>query len=221
LHCHGGRGGKSLTSSLLYYINPIIQAQFIISPDHDFSEKGAISKINYRERFRQYKKLIIKIIDAPRMKSLVARFNAQLFQVYSPDGQASLPPAEEQAVVDEEEEFCRAFQDDVVISELLPGTVFRNFSYNLSSATDSTPVLFTPVITPPPNPDALSVLPPNLGESPAAANAEGEPTDEPAVTTKKKKSSKKTDKPPAEANRRSTRNDGGAARKAGGKVTKA
>jgi len=61
------------------------QAQFIISPDRLFAEKGAVSKINYYDRFKQYKKLIVKNIDSPQMKVLVAWLNALLFQIHSKD----------------------------------------------------------------------------------------------------------------------------------------
>ena len=93
-------------------LSSLIQAQFIISPDQLFSEKGAISKINYCDRFKQYKKLIIKNIDTPRMEQLITRLNTELFHVHSPNGPSS---AGAQIVIDEEEEFCLAFQNEVTI----------------------------------------------------------------------------------------------------------
>ncbi|KAF9790700.1 hypothetical protein BJ322DRAFT_988395, partial [Thelephora terrestris] len=58
-----------------------VVAQFIISPDHTFSEKGAITKIDYRDRFKQYKKFIIKTLESPRMKMLMAQLESELFQI--------------------------------------------------------------------------------------------------------------------------------------------
>ena len=57
----------------------LAQAQFIISPDYLFAKKGTISKIDYYSCFKQSKRNIIKNIDSPQMKVLVAQLNAQLF----------------------------------------------------------------------------------------------------------------------------------------------
>ena len=70
-HHFGSRHHKLFT---LFSYNPLtrlIQAQFMISPDRTFLEMGAISRINYRDRFKQYKRLIIKNANTPRMSELV------------------------------------------------------------------------------------------------------------------------------------------------------
>ena len=79
----------------------LTQAQFIISPDRAFSETGAISKIDYCDRFKQYKKFIIRNADTPRMRTLVAQLERELLQVRSPDEQA----AEEPEPINEEVDF--------------------------------------------------------------------------------------------------------------------
>ena len=94
-----------------------MQAQFLISPDHVFTEKGVVSKIDYRDRFKQYKKLIIKNIDSPQMKILMTRFNAQLLKIHSQDDQT--PSACEQSDSEDEDCFSRAFQEKVVLSTSL------------------------------------------------------------------------------------------------------
>lgn len=93
---------------------PSLQAQFIISPDLTFSEIGTVSKIDYRDRFKQYKKFIIRNIDAPGTKALMARLNAELFRTYSPGQSTPLSTGEQE--VSEEEDFSRAFQNRVVLS---------------------------------------------------------------------------------------------------------
>ena len=95
----------------------LAQAQFIISPDRLFAEKGAISKIDYHSRFKQYKRIIIKNIDSPQMKALVARLNTQLFQIHSKDHQA-ISSAGEQGESEDEDAFSRAFQEQVTIGML-------------------------------------------------------------------------------------------------------
>jgi hypothetical protein len=91
-----------------------VQAQFIISPDRLFAEKGAITKINYHDRFKQYKKLIVKNINSPQMKVLMAQLDAQLFRTESKVNQAS--PAVEEESDDDEDIFSRAFQEQVTLS---------------------------------------------------------------------------------------------------------
>lgn len=127
-----------------------IQAQFIISPDRLFAERGAISKTNYRDRFKQYKKLIIKNIDSPQMKVLLARLNAQLFQVHSQDEKTL--PVDHQEETEDEDAFSRAFQEQVNI-----GTLFIFFSLTTltllqgeNESTTNTPAQPTTSSSPPP-----------------------------------------------------------------------
>ncbi|KAF9779196.1 hypothetical protein BJ322DRAFT_1172217 [Thelephora terrestris] len=93
-----------------------VVAQFIISPDHVFMEKGGITKINYRNRFKVYKKFIIRNADTPRMKRLVAQLNADLLHIHSPDNEVTPSSTGEPDVTDEEADFCHAFQNEVVLS---------------------------------------------------------------------------------------------------------
>ena len=186
----------------------VIQAQFIISPDRAFSETGAISRVDYRDRFNKYKKFIIKHADTPRMRRLVAQLEKDFFQVHSPD---SLSSAGEPEAIDEEEEFCLAFQNDTVISDPIPTSPIL------------APSLVEPT-TPLPDPDVPSTLPPTtLVEPPAVLNSEEEPTNTPAPATKKKPRKKNGEDGPATAanNRRSARNGGGTVGMVvGGKATK-
>ena len=99
------------------------QAQFIISPDRLFAEKGATSKIKYHDRFTQYKKLIIKNINSPQMKLLMSQLNTQLFQARPQVDQIS--PTDRQEESEEDDIFSRAFQEQVTLS---------NFYYYPNSA---------------------------------------------------------------------------------------
>lgn len=86
----------------------------MLSPDHVFSERGAISNIDYSGRFKQYKKFIVKNLDSPQMKALMARLNAQLFRTHSKNYGAT-PSTHEQVECEDEEMFSRAFREQVVI----------------------------------------------------------------------------------------------------------
>ena len=109
-----------------YFVCPLLplprltilaQAQFIISPDRLFAEKGAISKIDYHSCFKQYKRIIIKNINSPQTKALVARLNAQLFQIHSKDYKTTTSLGE-QGESEDEDTFSHAFQEQVTISTL-------------------------------------------------------------------------------------------------------
>jgi hypothetical protein len=80
-----------------------------------FSEKGTITKINYRDCFKQYKKFIVKNIEAPRMKALMARLNAKIFQVYPPDDQAAPSSTVGQEEGEDDDDFARAFQEEITL----------------------------------------------------------------------------------------------------------
>jgi hypothetical protein len=117
LHRYGGRRGKWLNPFVVVMLTILVQAQFIISPDHVFMEKGGITKINYRDRFKVYKKFIIRNADTPRMKRLVAQLNADLLHIHSPDNEVTPSSTGEPDATDEEADFCRAFQNEVVLSK--------------------------------------------------------------------------------------------------------
>ena len=87
------------------------QAQFMLSPDPVFSETGSVTGIKYCDRFKQYKKLIVKLLETPRMNALFMRINAELFPVDRPDPQPS--PSSTGGVTEDEDDFARAFNDDV------------------------------------------------------------------------------------------------------------
>jgi hypothetical protein len=100
-----------------------LQAQFLISPDHTFSQCGAVTGINYSDRFKQYKRLIIKTIATPVIQALIARLNLEVLQSQQPDQATPLSPVEQQENNDEEEMFCRAFENNVAL-----GNVVSHFS---------------------------------------------------------------------------------------------
>ena len=91
-----------------------LQAQFVLSPDPLFSESGTTSKINYSDRFKQYKKFIVKHLETPRMKILMAGLDAELFQPKPTDIRPSASPAETQEADEEEDEFSHAFSNEIV-----------------------------------------------------------------------------------------------------------
>jgi hypothetical protein len=82
----------------------------MLSPDPVFSETGSVTGIKYCDRFKQYKKLIVKLLETPRMKALFTRFNAELFPVDRPDPQPS--PSSTGGATEDEDDFARAFNDD-------------------------------------------------------------------------------------------------------------
>ncbi|KAF9793538.1 hypothetical protein BJ322DRAFT_1017019 [Thelephora terrestris] len=192
-----------------------VVAQFIISPDQLFSEKGAISKINYRDRFKQYKRLIIKNIDTPRMVQLITRLNTELFHIHSPNEPSS---AGARVVIDEEDEFCLAFQNEVTIDDSTESAQTEPTTDPILPPSLSVPTAVGPS-TLPPNPNTPSTPPfTNMAEPFAASDSEGEPAGRP--TAAKKKSKKGNDGAVVQANmRRTTRNAGGGTKKAGGAKT--
>lgn len=209
LHCVGSHRGKSfaLTSNII--LTPPIQAQFIISPDRSFSEMGAITQVNYRDRFIKYKKFIIRNADTPRMRALVERLEKDLLQGHSPDGQVS--SAGEPEAIDEEEDFCLAFQNDAVISDSVPTSPIL-----APSPVEPTALPLDPDVPSPP-------LPTTPIEPPAAPDSE-EPAESLAPATKKKPRKKNSEDQRAVPvnNRRSTRNAGGTTGiVVGGKAAKA
>ena len=141
------------------------------------------------------------------MRRLVAQLEKDLFQVHSPDSLSSTGKPE---AIDEEEEFCLAFQNDAVISDPI----------------STSPILAPSLVEPPtllPDPDVPSALPPTtLAEPPAILNSEEEPTNTPTPATKKKPRKKNGEDGPAAAanNRRSARNSGTVGMVVGGKATK-
>ena len=199
----------------------LTQAQFIISPDRTFSEAGAISKIDYRDRFKQYKRLIIRNADTPRMRTLVTQLERELLQVHSPDEQA----AEESEIINEEDDFCTAFQNEVILSDPTPSSPVPTSPIPASpiEPAASLPNPNTPG-APLPTADIPDALPPTTRVEPPAILDNGEEPTEPIPATKKRSRKKNDDDGPTTAtnNRRSTRNAGGTARKVvGGKTTKA
>jgi hypothetical protein len=84
----------------------------MLSPDPVFSETGSVTGIKYCDRFKQYKKLIVKLLETPRMNALFMRINAELFPVDRPDPQPS--PSSTGGVTEDEDDFTRAFNDDDV-----------------------------------------------------------------------------------------------------------
>ena len=206
-HRFGGRRCKLFTLFSHNPLTPLIQAQFMISPDRTFSETGAISRINYRDRFKQYKRLIIKNANTPRMSELVVRLERELLQVYSPDSQDTGEPE----ATNEEDDFCLAFESEVVLGDPIPP----------SPISAPSPIELAASLPNPYIPGAL--LPTIPVEQPAVPDSE-EPTDKLILATKtQSRKGSGGDKPTVVANnRRSARNAGGTARKAaGGKTTKA
>ena len=98
-------------SQLPYNTHHILQAQFILSPDPTFSEKGSISKIEYHDCFTWYKKFIIKHLQTPQMKMLVAWLNMQLFLANAVDNQPASPTQAQDTP--EDDEFAEAFNQSV------------------------------------------------------------------------------------------------------------
>ena len=99
--------------SVTWWFLTSLQAQFILSPDQVFSEKGAISKIDYHDRFTQYKKFIVKHLETPRMKELTAYLDANLFPSNSVDDQPN-PSTEVHEADEDGDEFSRAFSNSGV-----------------------------------------------------------------------------------------------------------
>jgi hypothetical protein len=50
-----------------------------LSPDHEFAPIGARSKINYREDFNTYKKILITTAGRKRTKKIITWFNQVVF----------------------------------------------------------------------------------------------------------------------------------------------
>ena len=194
----------------------------MISPDRTFSETGARSKIDYRDRFKQYKRLIVRNPNTPRMRTFVAQLERQLFQVHSPDNQA----AEESDVIDEEDDFCVAFQNEVVLGDpILTSPIL------VPSLVEPTASLPSPDIPgaslPNPNVPGASLLDPDVPGAPlpttpaeplAVHESGEEPANKPTPATRKRSHKKNGEDEPAMApnNRRSARNGGGTARNVGG-----
>ena len=55
------------------------QAQFLLSPDQDFSIQGTQTHINYVKAFRAYWNMIIEEGDTPAYRAIINLFNASLF----------------------------------------------------------------------------------------------------------------------------------------------
>lgn len=103
-------------SNCLMGLTISMQAQFILSPDPVFSEKGTISKIKYSDRFKQYKKFIIEHLKTRRMKELFAWYNRELFPANSTDCPPSPSSAEGQGASDAEDNFSNAFKNSDIQS---------------------------------------------------------------------------------------------------------
>ena len=120
------------------------QAQFILSPDQLFSEKGAISSIKYHDRFKKYKKFLVKNIETRGTKALMARLNAGLFQTYS-SGNQPAPTSTGEQESDIEDYFSRAFQDEAIPSMLM----FFFFPQSLTTCEAGSSTETPPIDSPP------------------------------------------------------------------------
>ena len=96
-----------------------LQATFLISPDSKFSERGSVTGINYYDRFKAYKRLIIKTIDTPRITALIAQLNTETLQICAPDPTVTTPSTVEQQNSDEED-FFSAFQKKATLRTSQP-----------------------------------------------------------------------------------------------------
>ena len=83
----------------------------MISPDFVFSDKGAITKTNYHQHFKRYKRFLIMNIESPGVKALVSKLNTEVLGIHSASPQAP-PPTSEQEIANEDEDFCRAFHEN-------------------------------------------------------------------------------------------------------------
>jgi hypothetical protein len=101
-----------------------VQAIFLLSPDTKFSDRGATTGINYSDRFKTYKRFIIKAIDTPGIAALFAHINKQVLQIQPPDNGVTAQPTVEQQDSDEDELF-RAFQDKATLSRSLKFLFFH------------------------------------------------------------------------------------------------
>jgi hypothetical protein len=55
------------------------------------------------------------VTEAPRMKVLMARLNAKIFQVYPPDDQAAPSSTVGQEEGEDDDDFARAFQEEITL----------------------------------------------------------------------------------------------------------
>lgn len=162
----------------------------------------------------------------------MTQLNTELFQVHSPNAPSS---AGAQVEFDEEEEFCRAFQEEVTIGMFLFTIISLSHCPQDESTegahTESTtgPILPPSVSvpthvepsTPPPNLDVPStLLPTNTDDPYAAPNSEDESAGRPTAAKKKSSKRKGKDGTAVPVNmRRTTRNAGGGTKKAAGVKT--
>jgi hypothetical protein len=82
----------------------------MLSPDPAFSETGSITGIKYGDHFKQYKKLIVKILRTPQMQVLFTWLNEEFFLVDYPEPQPSTPPT--RGASEDEDNFTCAFNDE-------------------------------------------------------------------------------------------------------------
>ena len=88
----------------------------MLSPDPLFSETSAITKIKYNDRFKRYKMFIGKHLESSQMKGLIARFNVELFPADPLDHLPSPLSTGGPEVMEDEDDFSRAFNDDATQS---------------------------------------------------------------------------------------------------------
>ena len=174
MHCDGCCCSKPATPSYSPY-QLFLQAQFILSPDLLFSEKGAVSKIDYHYRFKHYKGFIVEHMATPGMEGLMTRLNRELF--HKPIDDSSSPSPTQEQDSREDEDFSRAF------NEATPGMLAMLMTFlSLILLTNSAvapainlPVTATPIKSPavpsdPPSPTLKP--PPDPGVESTAANKE-------------------------------------------------
>ena len=80
----------------------------MISSDFVLSDMGAITKTDYHQHFKRYKKFLIMNIKSLGVKVLVLKLNAEVLGIHSASPQAP-PPTSEQEIANENEDFCHAF----------------------------------------------------------------------------------------------------------------
>ena len=89
----------------------------MISPDFMFSGKGAITKTDYHQHFKRYRKFIIMNIKSLGVKVLFLKLNVKVLGVHSASPQAPLPTSE-QEIANKDDDFCCKFHENFDLSML-------------------------------------------------------------------------------------------------------